>query len=119
MDLGGHLKNATVAEVSLQGVVPRYVDPAKEIRIWQLKKGEPIGATLETWAEQVNWTVDWTYPRDIISPISKTFTGDFITVSGSVIATLHKNGALIYTHFYTGDNIQRVWKSGAIAESDQ
>jgi hypothetical protein len=74
---------------------------------------------LKKWAESVGWRVDWKYPRDIIAPSSKTYTGDFITVSGEVISTLHKNGALIYTHFYTGDKFQRVWKSGTIAESDE
>jgi hypothetical protein len=108
-----------VASVTLPGGDAKPLDPARVSQTWQLEAGQPIGATLKKWAESVGWRVDWKYPRDIIAPSSKTYTGDFITVSGEVISTLHKNGALIYTHFYTGDKFQRVWKSGTIAESDE
>lgn len=94
-------------------------DPAAQVQTWHLVKGELISKTLTQWAARVGWTVDWKYPTDIASPVDKTYTGDFITVAGGVIKTLHSNGALIYTHFYKGDNIQRVWKSGSIAVVDQ
>jgi hypothetical protein len=112
-------ESLAVASVTLPGGATKPVDPAQVSQTWQLEAGQPIGATLQKWAESVGWRVDWKYPRDIIAPSNKTYTGDFITVSGEVISTLHKNGALIYTHFYTGDKYQRVWKSGTIAESDE
>lgn len=109
---------ATV-NVADSGARAEIQDPAAQVQTWHLVKGEPISKTLTEWAARVGWTVDWKYPTDITSPVDKTYTGDFITVAGGVIKTLHSNGALIYTHFYKGDNIQRVWKSGSIAVVDQ
>lgn len=108
----------SVASVTVPGAGTPESDPAAQVQTWQLVKGEPIGKALSEWAARVHWTVDWEYPTDITSPADATFTGDFYTVAGNVIQTLHKNGALIYTHFYKGDNIQRVWKSGSIAVTD-
>jgi hypothetical protein len=108
----------SVESVTIPGAGTPESDPAARVQTWQLAKGEPIGKKLSEWAARVHWTVDWEYPTDIIAPADTTFTGDFYTVSGNVIQTLHKNGALIYTHFYKGDNVQRVWKSGSISVTD-
>ena len=109
----------TVASVTIPAAAEKQIDAASQIRTWRLEAGKPIGATLTEWGKSVNWNVDWQYPRDIISPSDTTLVGDFITVSSKVISTLHNNGALIYTHFYTDNRYQRVWKSGAIAGSVQ
>jgi hypothetical protein len=108
-----------VASVTVPGTEEKPTDPAQQVQTWQIDAGQPIGATLVKWGKRVNWNVDWKYPRDIIAPSSVTYTGDFITVSSKVISTLHEDGALIYTHFYTEGRYQRIWKSGAIAESDE
>ncbi len=113
--------SAVPAAKSSIAALPAY--QGGEVRTWHLQRGRPIGAQLKEWASRVGWTVSWEYPsksdpKDIDSSADMTYTGDFVTVAGRIIATLNANGALIYAHFYEQTRTERVYTVGNNINTD-
>ena len=103
-------------------VLVRGVDKdGQASEVWSAKTGDMVKATLESWANMVDWQVSWETPDDYAIGGNASYAGGFEEAVESIMKSVKFSNPSLNHKFFYGNRMLRVWsgqESNAAVKGD-